>query len=292
MTTDSSRLSESMSIQRDAWLDEDGILHRQSTEQPPHDLIRYRFNLKIEKRWGPWTYDEIVAGEADKPYEIFEHEGNLMMTAGATALWNGLSTAGLATPFNTTNAQIAVGDSVTAASAGQTDLQAALATKLNAADVASATNATPIVVTGTYSPTPIVGQVVALSGFSGAGAAAINQTFELSAASAGSITLLNSAGTGSITVIGGIVQPVNKYRQQANGSGSAVVTTNSIVYVAVFGVNNACFHWQEFGITTGAAATNKQAAPPPTLFNRAVTDMGTKPVGSATWTPTATLSLA
>ncbi len=131
MSIDSSRMREHIAIERDAWLDDDGILHRRSTNDSPHELIRYRFNLKIEKRWGPWTYEQIAAGRADKPYEIFEHEGNLLMTAGATALWNGLSTAGLATPFNTTNAQIAVGDSTTAASAGQTDMSAALGTKLN-----------------------------------------------------------------------------------------------------------------------------------------------------------------
>src|SRR5207244_5023315 len=114
-------------------------------------------------------------------------------------------------------------------------------------------------------------------------ASAINNTFELSAASASSITLLNSAGSGAITVTGGVAQKVNKYRQIANASGSAVVSTNQIVYVATVGTANGNYIWNEWGMTTGAAATNKQAAPPPTLLNRAVTNLGTK-TSASSWT--------
>jgi hypothetical protein len=263
------------------------------TSDGSHPAPRWRAHVRVDKRWGDWTHEQIVGGDAPLPYEIVEAEHNLLMTAGATALWNGLSTAGLATPFNTTNCQLAVGDGSTAPAVGNTDLSAALGTKLNAADVTSATNATPIVVAGTYSPTPVVGQVVACSGFSGAGASAINNTFELSAASGSSITLLNSAGSGAITVTGGIIQPINKYRQIASASGSAVVTTNQIVYVATFGTSNANFAWNEWGTCTGAAATNKQSVPPPTLLNRATPGggLGTK-TSASTFTLTVTLSLS
>ena len=245
-----------------------------------------------------WDEDDQIARllraglSAPTPYEVVESEGNLLTTTGSGGAFNlltGLSTAGLATPFNTTNAQLAVGDSSTATSGAHTDLQAALATKINAADTTSQSG-TPIVLAGTYSPTPVIGEVYALSGFGGANAANINNTFELSAASASSITLLGST-TGTITLAGGIVQKVNKYRQQANGAGSAVITTNSIVYVAVFGTANANFAWLEWGLTTGAAATNKQAAPPPSLFNRAIPSLGTKS-NSATWTLSVTCTLA
>lgn len=259
-----------------------GVDYRYSADRT-HDRVEWYAHGVIEKRW--------ANGEL---YEIVEFDNNLLMTAGATALWQGLSTSGLGTPFTTTNAQLAVGDASTAATAADTDMGAVAGTKLNAADPSSASNATPIVISGTFSPTPVAGQVVVCSGFSGAGAAAINNTFEMTATTNGStITLLNSAGTGAITVTGGLVKPINKYRQQANGTGSAVVTTNSIVYVAVFGTANANHAWNEWGLTTGAAATNKQAAPPPTLFNHAVPGggLGTKTSASA-WTLTTTLSLA
>lgn len=246
--------------------------------------VRWKCHYTIEKYWGEYS-------PLKTPYEVIDREGNLLLTAGATALWNGLVTAGLATPFNSTNAQIVVGDASTAPVVGNTDMAAALATKINAADVSSASNATPIVVAGTYSPTPVVGEVYALSGFSGAGAAAINNTFELSVASAASITLLNSAGTGAITVTGGVIQKVNKYRQLVNGA--PVVSTNTVQFVAVFATANANHAWNEWGISTGGGATNKQAVAPPTLLNRAAPGggLGTK-TSAAAWTFTTTLSLA
>lgn len=263
-------------------------------DQQVHTIDTGPLLIHAPQAWRPRLVIAKCNGQVDfceqsQAYEIAESVGNLLTTAGATQLWTGLSTA-IGTPWNTTNTQFAVGDSSVAAAISQTDLQASLGTKLNAADCTGATNATPIVVTCTFSPTPVVGQVVTLSGFTGAGASAINNTFELSAASASSITLLNSAGTGAITLTGGIVSPVNKYRQQANASGSAVVSTNQIVYVATVGTNNANYIWNEWAMTLGAAATNKQATPPPTMLNRAVTNLGTKSNASS-WTATLTLSL-
>jgi len=254
-----------------------------------HDPIAWHCHFKVELRKGDWSYRDILKGLAPKPFEVAEHSGNLLLTAGATALFNGLVTAGLATPFNSTNAQIGVGDSTTASTAGMTDLQAALGTKLNAADVTSASNATPIVIAGTFSPIPAVGSVVACSGFTGAGAAAINGTFELSAASASSLTLLNSAGIGAITVTSAVVQPINKYRQLVNGA--PVVNTNTVQFVSVFATANANYAWQEWMVNTGGAATNKQAVLPPTVLNRAVYSLLTK-TSSASATATMTLSLA
>lgn len=50
---------------------------------------------------------------------------NLLVNTGLTDIGNGLTTAGLATPYTNANANIGVGDSSTAAAVGQTDLQAA-----------------------------------------------------------------------------------------------------------------------------------------------------------------------
>jgi hypothetical protein len=248
-----------------------------------HPAPTWHAHLRVDKR-------DAITGDL---YEVVEADHNLLLTAGATALWNCLSGGTCSTTFSTTNAQLVVGDGSTAPAVGNTDMSAAVATKINAADVTSCTNATPIVCSGTYSPAAVAGQVYEFAGFAGAGASAINNTFEASAGSSSSITLLNSAGSGSITVTGATIKPINKYRQQANASGSAVVTTNQIVYVATFGTTSANFAWNEWGVSTGAAATNKQAVPPPTLLNRATPGggLGTK-TSAASWTLTVTLSLS
>lgn len=50
---------------------------------------------------------------------------NLLVNTGLTDIGNGLTSAGLATPYTNANANIGVGDSSTAAAVSQTDLQAA-----------------------------------------------------------------------------------------------------------------------------------------------------------------------
>lgn len=58
------------------------------------------------------------------PDTVAEYEGNLLLNAGITRLGNLLVGAG-GTAFNTANSRIGVGNSSTAAAAGQTDLQGA-----------------------------------------------------------------------------------------------------------------------------------------------------------------------
>jgi len=58
------------------------------------------------------------------PYEVIEGEGNCLLNTGIDEMWD-LVTGGSANHFDNTNAQIGVGDSDIAASATQTDLQAA-----------------------------------------------------------------------------------------------------------------------------------------------------------------------
>lgn len=61
--------------------------------------------------------------EDHAPVEVIEREGNLLTTAGVNLLWTKL-TGGAGTAFDNANAYLGVGDSSTAAAAGQTDLQA------------------------------------------------------------------------------------------------------------------------------------------------------------------------
>lgn len=57
------------------------------------------------------------------PYEVIDSDPNLFLTAGVTNLWN--LAAGIAADAWGSAAYLGVGDSTTAAAAGQTDLQAA-----------------------------------------------------------------------------------------------------------------------------------------------------------------------
>lgn len=248
-----------------------------------HEPVRWRCQYRLDKYWGEYDAGKVAAGLM-VPYETIEREGNLLMTVGATALFNGLVTAGLATPFNATNAQLAVGDTNTAAAAGNTDMAAAAGGAVGGA-ITAATNATPIVITTTSAHGLVTGQVVVVAGL--VGNTAGNGTFEISAASGSTYTLLNSAGNG-VWSSGGTTNPINKYRQLVNGAPS--VSTNTVQFVSVFATINANFAWAEFGTTTGGAVTNKQAVPPPTLLNRAVSALGTK-TSAASWTLTETLSL-
>jgi hypothetical protein len=58
-----------------------------------------------------------------KSYEVIDGEGNLLLNSGIDEMWD-LIVGDSANHFNNASAQIGVGDSNTAASASQTDLQA------------------------------------------------------------------------------------------------------------------------------------------------------------------------
>ena len=91
---------------------------------PLNDQLRWGVHWQAAYYDGDWTADEIDAGLAGAPSEVREASGNLLVTAGITAMLNLLIGAG-GTAFNNANAYLGVGDSTTAAAIGQTDLQAA-----------------------------------------------------------------------------------------------------------------------------------------------------------------------
>lgn len=56
---------------------------------------------------------------------------------------------------------------------------------------------------------------------------------------------------------------------------------------------DAAFHWQEWGASIGASSASGDGFTVPTLLvNHKITDLGTKPGTSATWTLTATITLS
>jgi hypothetical protein len=115
-------------------MNENGLLSETSsinTNMPARDGLQWKVKWTVEKRMGDWNGAQIDRGEAPKPYEVIEREGNLLMYGGASVLWqcllgNGTATADQAlTYFSNARASIGVGDTNTAAAATQTDLAAA-----------------------------------------------------------------------------------------------------------------------------------------------------------------------
>lgn len=110
----------------------DGWAHRESGLLVRGDGGQvWQCRTRLDKREGDWTGEQIDALVAPEPFESIESEGNLLVIGGGSALWqfllgNGTTTAGQAlTYFNNAQAAIGVGDSTTAASNTQTNLQAA-----------------------------------------------------------------------------------------------------------------------------------------------------------------------
>jgi len=80
-------------------------------------------NWSVKTTVEKWD-DEASFNAGVAPAEVDEFEGNLLMNAGITRMLNLLVGAG-GQALNAANSRVGVGDSSTAASAGQTDLQAA-----------------------------------------------------------------------------------------------------------------------------------------------------------------------
>lgn len=82
-----------------------------------------RLDWKVDTTVQKWHDSADFEAGAD-PDEVFEDKGNLLLNAGITRMINLLTGAG-GTAFNAANSRIGVGNSTTAAAAGQTDLQGA-----------------------------------------------------------------------------------------------------------------------------------------------------------------------
>jgi hypothetical protein len=92
--------------------------------KPHGEGIRWRVKRTLRKYMGDWTAEQIEAGLAGDPYEVSMAEGNMLLNAGAQRILDQLIGA-TTSPFNNANARLCVGNSSTAESASQTDLQGA-----------------------------------------------------------------------------------------------------------------------------------------------------------------------
>ncbi|HUT96626.1 MAG TPA: hypothetical protein VMW60_00705 [Dehalococcoidales bacterium] len=89
-------------------------------------LCRYRLS-KYREDIESYRGEEAEFHEKFKPYEVIEGEGNCLLNAGINEMWDLIcgEVSGSEHIFDNAAAQIGVGDSSTAATPSQTDLQAA-----------------------------------------------------------------------------------------------------------------------------------------------------------------------
>jgi hypothetical protein len=86
-------------------------------------LCRFRLS-KYREDIEPYRGAEAEFERRFKPYQVIEGEGNCLLNSGIDEMWD-LIAGDSANHFNNAGTQIGVGDSNTAASPTQTDLQAA-----------------------------------------------------------------------------------------------------------------------------------------------------------------------
>lgn len=105
-------------------------MEKQDTVLQPKDtarwLCRYRLS-KYQEDIGAYQGREAEFHDKFKPYEVIEGEGNCLLNSGINEMWDLITgeVSGSGYIFDNAAAQIGVGDSSTAATPSQTDLQAA-----------------------------------------------------------------------------------------------------------------------------------------------------------------------
>jgi len=93
------------------------------------DSAQWKCRYRLEKREGDINgckspEERLAFLENTRPYAVVEGEGNCLLNTGIDEMWD-LIVGDSANHFSNTSAQVGVGDSNTAASPTQTDLQAA-----------------------------------------------------------------------------------------------------------------------------------------------------------------------
>lgn len=78
------------------------------------DRVKWMGSVRLDKYWEG----------AASPFEVI-HASNLLLTAGATAMWQKLAGQGAVTSYDAANAYLCAGTSNAAPAVGQTDMQGA-----------------------------------------------------------------------------------------------------------------------------------------------------------------------
>lgn len=89
----------------------------------PHESATWHCAWEVKKYWGDHSLEDRESGKV-QPYEVVTGEGNTLITAGINTMLNGLIGTAI-TAYSNANCRIGVGDSATAPTAADTDLNAA-----------------------------------------------------------------------------------------------------------------------------------------------------------------------
>ena len=270
----------------------DGVIGQALAEKGRWKVLQIldKFDEDIDwyrERYGKVGGEHLFHKEQTPRETIYQH-GNLLLVGGVAALWqfaigNGVTTSGNTLAYiSNANAVLGIGDSTTAESYSQQDLQASsnkyyqgmdstypltldvvLPGQTTVKAASAATNASPIQVTVSshgYS----TGDVLYAVGFVG-NTAPNNQIWQITVVDANNFTLNASTGNGSYT------------------SGGTVTKSNVIVFKATVGPSNANYAWNEWVLKNGTGGSSR-------AFNRRQTSLGTK--ASGTWALTTAIGIA
>lgn len=100
-----------------------GVIQERANWRPLFTIAKFNPQGELSSEEVAARHHAGLAGY--EPYAVEEFEGNLLLNAGITEMLNLISGNGSPTAFSNANARIGVGDSTTAAAAGQTGLVAA-----------------------------------------------------------------------------------------------------------------------------------------------------------------------
>lgn len=239
---------------------------------PGLDRGSWHCETEIRKYDGDWTPEQIDAGLAGEPFEIFHNERNALVNAGILVMLKAMR-GDAPTYFSNANACIGVGDSSSSVTSAQTDLQGTLASGVT---ITGATNATPIVITAAahgYNN----GDTVTITGVSGNTSA--NGTWVIANKTTDTFELVGSIGIGAYTS-GGTVQKGNRFRQHMDSTYPKVgvadgLADNQIQFRATFTSAQANWAWNEWGVFNAFVGGS--------MLNRSISAQGTK-ASPATWT--------
>lgn len=136
-----------------------------------------------------YRHDPVTGEREKRPYKVVRVR-NSFVNAGGALLVNLIAGAG-GQAFDNTHAYIGAGDSNTATTSGMTDLQATLAATVN---IASSTNASPIVLTTSGAHGYAAGDTITVAGHTTNTVA--NGTWVITVPSGTTIGLVGSTGSG------------------------------------------------------------------------------------------------